>query len=86
MSHRRRRLLLPQRMRRVIRRLRRVVPWPLRILLGLALIVGGFFGFLPVLGFWMIPLGGALLLLELRPLRRARICRAKWYRHRRGVH
>ncbi len=82
----RRRLLLPQRMRRVIRRLRRVVPWPLRILLALALIVGGFFGFLPVLGFWMIPLGGVLLLLELRPLRHARICRARWQRRRRGAH
>ena len=30
---------------------------PLRWGLGLLLISGGLFGFLPVLGFWMIPLG-----------------------------
>lgn len=30
---------------------------PLRWVLGILLIVGGVFGFLPVLGFWMIPLG-----------------------------
>lgn len=27
--------------------------------------IGGVFGFLPVLGFWMIPLGGALIALDL---------------------
>jgi len=32
-------------------------PPPLRWGAGLALIAGGAFGFLPVLGFWMIPLG-----------------------------
>jgi len=30
---------------------------PLRWILGILLIVGGIFGFLPVLGFWMVPLG-----------------------------
>jgi hypothetical protein len=30
---------------------------PLRIALGAALVVCGIVGFLPVLGFWMIPLG-----------------------------
>ena len=39
----------------------------LRIPLGLLLILGGFLGFLPILGFWMIPLG-ALLLAEDFPL------------------
>lgn len=34
---------------------------PLRWSVGLLLIVGGVFGFLPVLGFWMIPLGVLLL-------------------------
>jgi hypothetical protein len=29
-----------------------------RIVIGIALILGGFVGFLPILGFWMIPLGG----------------------------
>jgi hypothetical protein len=39
----------------------------LRIPLGLVLILAGFLGFLPILGFWMIPLG-ALLLAEDFPL------------------
>lgn len=34
---------------------------PLRWVVGVLLIVGGAFGFLPVLGFWMIPLGVLLL-------------------------
>jgi len=28
-----------------------------RVALGLALMVGGLLGFLPILGFWMVPLG-----------------------------
>src|SRR3546814_14290141 len=36
-------------------------PAPLRWSLGLLLIVGGVLGFLPVLGFWMIPLGVMLV-------------------------
>jgi hypothetical protein len=36
-------------------------PALLRWLAGLVLIAGGAFGFLPVLGFWMIPLGVLLL-------------------------
>jgi hypothetical protein len=32
--------------------------------------VGGVFGFLPVLGFWMLPLGLALIALDLPPLRK----------------
>lgn len=33
--------------------------------LAVVLIAGGFFGFLPILGFWMIPLGLALLAKDL---------------------
>lgn len=36
-------------------------PAPLRWSVGLLLIAGGILGFLPVLGFWMIPLGVLLL-------------------------
>lgn len=32
--------------------------------------VGGVFGFLPILGFWMLPLGMALIALDLPPTRR----------------
>ncbi|HEY1504002.1 MAG TPA: hypothetical protein VGF92_06865 [Stellaceae bacterium] len=46
------------------------VPPGLRSLLGVVLIIGGVFGFLPILGFWMIPLGGALIALDIPPLRR----------------
>lgn len=46
------------------------VPRGLRSFLGLILIVAGIFGFLPILGFWMIPLGAALIALDIPPLRR----------------
>ena len=42
----------------------------IRVPLGLLLIVGGMLGFLPVLGFWMLPLGLALLSLDVALLRR----------------
>jgi hypothetical protein len=42
----------------------------LRALLGVALIVGGLLGFLPVLGYWMIPLGLGVLATDYRPARR----------------
>ena len=43
----------------------------LRTLLGLALLGGGILGFLPVLGFWMIPLGVLVIGLDVAALRRA---------------
>ena len=36
-----------------------------RIPLAMGLIVGGVLGFLPVLGFWMLPLGFALFAIDL---------------------
>jgi len=45
---------------------------PARIALGIGLILGGLFGFLPILGFWMIPLGLAVLAIDIPPLRRYR--------------
>ena len=42
----------------------------LRVPLGLLLIAGGFLGFLPVLGFWMLPLGGLLLAEDFPVIRR----------------
>jgi hypothetical protein len=32
--------------------------------------VGGVFGFLPILGFWMLPLGVALIGLDIPPARK----------------
>jgi hypothetical protein len=43
-----------------------------RIALGGALTVGGILGFLPILGFWMIPLGLFVLSLEFAYVRRMR--------------
>jgi len=47
---------------------RRNIPPGLRLVLGLVLIIGGIFGFLPILGFWMIPLGIAIAALDIRPI------------------
>ena len=44
----------------------------LRLILGVALILGGMVGFLPVLGFWMIPLGLGVLSYDFHWARRLR--------------
>ena len=41
-----------------------------RIPVGILLIVGGFLGFLPILGFWMVPLGLLLLAQDVPFLKR----------------
>ncbi len=46
------------------------VPAGLRTLIGALLMVGGVFGFLPFLGFWMFPLGLAFVALDFPPTRR----------------
>lgn len=56
--------------RRWMRWIVRNVPAGWRSLLGVALIVGGVLGFLPVLGFWMIPLGVAVIGLDVALVRR----------------
>ena len=45
-------------------------PPGLRLPLGSVIVVAGVFGFLPVLGFWMIPLGVVVAALDIPPLRR----------------
>jgi hypothetical protein len=54
-----------------LKRLRRL-PKPLRLGVGIGLVIVGFLGFLPVLGFWMIPLGLVVLSVDSRRLRRWR--------------
>jgi hypothetical protein len=44
----------------------------LRIAIGVVLIIFGIFGFLPILGFWMIPLGLLVLSYEFATVRRWR--------------
>ncbi len=48
------------------------VPPIIRSVIGVLFMIGGVFGFLPVLGFWMIPLGLAFIALDL-PFARHRI-------------
>ena len=55
----------------------------LRIAIGLLLILGGLLGFLPILGFWMIPLG-LIVLAEDFPVvrrwnRRAAVATRRWW-------
>lgn len=42
----------------------------IRIPLSLLLIAGGVFSFLPILGLWMLPLGLAVLAVDIPPLRK----------------
>ncbi len=56
----------------------------IRMALGLALIAGGLLGFLPVLGFWMIPLGLLVLSVDLPIVRRWRRRLEVWWGRRRG--
>lgn len=55
---------------------------PMRIGLGTMLVGGGLLGFLPVLGFWMIPLGFLVLSVDLSAVRRWRRQATVWW-HRR---
>ena len=54
------------------------MPRGLRLVLGLLLIGGGVLGFLPILGFWMIPLGIAVADLDVRPLSQALMKLMRW--------
>ncbi len=69
------------RLRRTRRRVqvwtKRRLPPGLRLLAGVLLMVGGVFGFLPVIGFWMFPLGVAVAALDVVPIWR-------WLRWRMG--
>ncbi len=60
--------------------IRHRVPRWARLPLGLALMTGGVFGFLPILGFWMLPLGIVVLLVDVPWVQR------RWERFRAWVH
>lgn len=55
---------------------------PVRISIGSLLILFGIFGFLPVLGFWMVPLGLLVLSHDLAWARRGRRRLAVWWEKR----
>lgn len=52
---------LPDRISIVVQKVRSPEVAPYRIPAGIALTLGGVVGFLPILGFWMVPLGLAVL-------------------------
>jgi hypothetical protein len=54
-----------------------------RIGLGSALMFGGVLGFLPILGFWMVPLGFLVLSQDLAIVRRWRRRFTVWWARRR---
>ena len=60
------------------------VPGPpvVRVLAGFALILCGVLGFLPVLGFWMLPLGVLVLSVDLHPVRKMRRRIEVWWGRR----
>ena len=55
-----------------------------RIAIAVLLIFFGFLGFLPVLGFWMIPLGLLILSGEFSAIRKMRRRLAVWWGRRNG--
>lgn len=55
-----------------------------RIVAGSALVAGGTLGFLPVLGFWMLPLGVLVLSHEFHVVRRSRRRFVVWWSRRRA--
>ncbi|RWN39166.1 hypothetical protein [Mesorhizobium sp.] len=55
----------------------------LRIAIGVVLIFGGILGFLPILGFWMIPIGLLVLSYEFALVRRHRRRLVVWWERRR---
>lgn len=59
----------------------------LRKTVGVLLVIGGLLGFLPVLGYWMLPLGLALLAVDSPGVRRFnRRTLVWWERRRRKLH
>jgi hypothetical protein len=61
-------------------------PW-LRKTIGILFVIGGLFGFLPVLGYWMIPVGLALLAVDWPWARRlSRQLISWWGRRARELH
>jgi purine-cytosine permease-like protein len=52
---------------------------------GTALVGGGFLGFLPVLGFWMVPLGLIVLSHDLPAVRRRRRRMTVWWNRRKAT-
>lgn len=57
---------------------------PARIAIGVLLVLCGFLGFLPILGFWMVPLGIAILSYDIPRVRLFRQRFTSWWRNRKA--
>jgi purine-cytosine permease-like protein len=74
----------------VRRKIRKIMPTSRigRILLGSLCIIGGILGFLPVLGFWMVPLGLLILSVDFPSVRRWRrrqeVKIGRWWQRRKA--
>ncbi len=55
-----------------------------RMALGFGLVAGGTLGFLPILGFWMIPVGLLVLSHDIAAVRRMRRRTVLWWERRRA--
>ena len=56
------------------------MPTITRLVLGMLLLIGGLLGALPVLGFWMIPLGLLVLSVDFRWARKGYLSMISWLR------
>jgi len=61
-----------------------------RIAIGVVLVLCGFVGFLPILGFWMVPMGLAILAIDIPIVRRltqkVTVAVTRWWSTFRGRH
>ena len=73
---------LPEKLRWIVRWLRKPGSVWVRVPLGLALVLGGLVGFLPILGFWMIPLGLIVLARDIPFVRPPLIKLLDWVEHK----
>ena len=70
--------LLPNGVATWMQRLREPKARLVRIPVGVLFICAGFLGFLPVLGFWMLPIGVVLLSLDIPILKRPTVRAISW--------
>lgn len=50
-----------------------------RVGVGVAFVLGGLVGFLPILGFWMVPVGLLVLSVDMPPVRRFNRRATVWF-------
>lgn len=62
----------------------RTAPRVVRILIGVALVIGGVFGFLPVLGFWMVPLGLVVIFFDVPWVKARWLAFRNWWKAKRN--